>query len=111
MGGRAVTTDVLRPFLAAVILFAPALSLWLLVLRKKDFGALLEMLTIVATLSVITVPGAILLLNRTFGVSLTPESMVATSAGLVAFAFTWSMVLRRRLGPYLSRIARSVGLI
>jgi len=101
-------TDGAAALLTAVDFVAPAVVIWLFVLRRSE--SLLSSFLAIAGLSAFLVPTLTFLLNRTIGYPLDRLGLTGLAAVLVLGSIAWSKVTLPGLGP-LKKFALRIGKI
>ena len=99
-------TDGAAALLTAVDFVAPAVVIWLFVLRRSE--SLLSSFLAIAGLSAFLVPTLTFLLNRTIGYPLDRLGLTGLAAVLVLGSIAWSKVTLPGLGP-LKKFALRIG--
>jgi len=99
-------TDGAAALLTAVDFVAPAVVIWLFVLRRSE--SLLSSSLAIAGLSAFLVPSLTFLLNRTIGYPLDRLGLTGLAAVLVLGSIAWSKVILPGLGP-LKKFALRIG--
>ena len=100
-------TDGAAALLTAVDFVAPAVVIWLFVLRRSE--SLLSSFLAIAGLSAFLVPSLTFLLNRTIGYPLDRLGLTGLAAVLVLGSIAWSKVILPRLGPLRKQGGRRSG--